>query len=187
MCLPENINKRRFHLEGIQIPVLQFKTLSILVGKYMDYFSWSVRWGEVRKSNSSDNHLKALRDPLGWVVTGVVAWCRDTLHPRWSVSTLQAVARICIVSLIHRNLGQTYTMQSPPPQLAASNWHTFLSRNTANQSAAFIFLRMFARNVHQSPCFFHFTRWYLFSFITKWQILKKHSNLAVSKFGFMGF
>lgn len=38
MCLPEDINKQRFHLEGIQIPVLQFKTLSILVGKYVDYF-----------------------------------------------------------------------------------------------------------------------------------------------------
>lgn len=37
-CLPEDINKRHFHLKGIQIPVLQFKRLSILVGKYVDYF-----------------------------------------------------------------------------------------------------------------------------------------------------
>ena len=43
-----------------------------------------------------------------------------------------------------------------------------------------------SRNVHQSPCFFYFTRWHLFSSITKWQILKKPSNLAVSRFGLFG-
>ena len=75
MCLPKDINKRRFYLKGIQIPVLQFKRLSIFLGKYVDCFCEVF---EVRKSN----HLKALRDPLGWVVTGVVVWCRDTLPPR---------------------------------------------------------------------------------------------------------
>ena len=71
------MNKRHFHLKGIQIPVLQFTLHSCrkVCGLLCEVF-------EDRKSNLSDNHLKALGDPLGWVVTGVVAWCRDALPLR---------------------------------------------------------------------------------------------------------
>ena len=176
------MNKRHFHLKGIQIPVLQFTLHSCrkVCGLLCEVF-------EDRKSNLSDNHLKALGDPLGWVVTGVVAWCRDALPLRWSVSTLQAVARICIVSLIHRNLGQSYTMRSPLPHGCFKLKYIPFPEYSQSKCSLHFLVNVCTRNVHQSPCFFYFTRWHLFSSITKWQILKKQSNLAVSKFGLWVF
>lgn len=66
---------------------------------------------------------------------------------------------------------------------------TYIPFPEYNQSkCSFHFLvNVCTRNVHQSPCFFYFTRWHLFSSITKWQILKKRSNLTVSRFGLWVF
>ena len=69
MCLPEDINKSRFHLKGIQIPVLQFKTLSILVEKYVGYFC------EVFEVSLT--HLTTIRRHC---VTHWAGWLLEWLH-----------------------------------------------------------------------------------------------------------
>ena len=69
-CLPEDIDNSRYpHLKDIEIPEVQVKAVSVLIGKDVDY---AHEVFEVRKPTSHDNRLKALRGPLGWVVTGVV-------------------------------------------------------------------------------------------------------------------
>ena len=69
-CLPEDIDNSRYpHLKDIEIPEVQVKAVSILIGKDVVY---AHEVFEVRKPTSPDNRLKALRGPLGWVVTGVV-------------------------------------------------------------------------------------------------------------------
>ena len=70
MCLPEDIDNSCYpHLKDIEIPEVQVKAVSALIGKDVDY---AHEVFEVRKPTSPDNRLKALRGPLGWVVTGVV-------------------------------------------------------------------------------------------------------------------
>ena len=69
-CLPEDVDNSRYpHLTDIEIPEVQVKAVSVLIGKDVDY---AHEVFEVRKPTSPDNRLKALRGPLGWVVTGVV-------------------------------------------------------------------------------------------------------------------
>ena len=69
-CLPEDIDNSRYpHLKDIEIPEVQVKAVSVLIGKDVDY---AHEVFEVRKPSSPDNHLKTLRGSLGWVVTGVV-------------------------------------------------------------------------------------------------------------------
>ena len=69
-CLPEDIDNNRYpHLKDTEIPEVQVKAGSFLIGKDIDY---AHEVFEVRKPTSPDNRLKALRGPLGWVVTGVV-------------------------------------------------------------------------------------------------------------------
>ena len=68
--LPEDIDNSRYsHLKDIEIPEVPVKAVSVLIGKDVDYAHGVF---EVRKPSSPDNRLKALRGPLGWVVTGVV-------------------------------------------------------------------------------------------------------------------
>ena len=70
-CLPEDIDNSCYpHLKDIDILEVQVKAVSVLIGKDV-YNAHEVF--EVRKPTSPDNHLKTLRRPLGWVVTGVVA------------------------------------------------------------------------------------------------------------------
>ena len=79
-CLPEDVDNSCYpHLKDIDIPGVQVKAVSFLIGKDVDC---AHEVFEVRKPSSPDNHLKMLRRPLGWVVTGVVG---DTLPPRRSV------------------------------------------------------------------------------------------------------
>ena len=69
-CLPEDIDNSRYpHPKDIEIPEVQVKAVSVLIGKDVDY---AHEVFEVRKPTSPDSRLKALRGPLGWVVTGVV-------------------------------------------------------------------------------------------------------------------
>ena len=70
-CLPEDIDNSCYpHLKDIDIPEVQVKAVSVLIGKDVDY---AHEVFEVRKPSSPDNRLKTLQGPLGWVVTGVVA------------------------------------------------------------------------------------------------------------------
>ena len=70
-CLPEDVDNSCYpHLKDIDIPGVQVKAVSFLIGKDVDC---AHEVFEVRKPSSPDNHLKTLRCPLGWVVTGVVA------------------------------------------------------------------------------------------------------------------
>ena len=69
-CLPADIDNSRYpHLKDIEIPEVQVKAVSALKGKDVDY---AHEVFEVRNPCSPHNRLKALRGPLGWVVTGVV-------------------------------------------------------------------------------------------------------------------
>ena len=69
-CLPEDIDTSRYpNLKEIEIPEVQVKAVSVLIGKDVDY---AHEVFEVLKPSSPDNHLKALRGPLWWFVTGVV-------------------------------------------------------------------------------------------------------------------
>ena len=61
--LPEEIDNSCYpHLKDIDIPEVQVKAVSVLIGKDVDYAREVL---EVRKPNSPDNRLKTLRDPLG--------------------------------------------------------------------------------------------------------------------------
>ena len=69
--LPEDIDNSCYpHLKDIDIPEVQVKAVSVLIGKDVDY---AHEVFQVQKPSSPDNHLKTLRGPPGWVVTGVVA------------------------------------------------------------------------------------------------------------------
>ena len=66
-CLPEDIDNSCYsHLKDIEIPEVQVKAGSFLIGKDIDY---AHEVFEVRKLTSPDNRLKALRGSLGWVVS----------------------------------------------------------------------------------------------------------------------
>ena len=66
-CLPEDIDNSCYpHLKDIEIPEVQVKAASFLIGKDIDY---AHEVFEVRKLTSPDNRLKALRGSLGWVVS----------------------------------------------------------------------------------------------------------------------
>ena len=68
--LPKNIDRLSHpHLRDINIPEVQIPKVSVLIGKDVDY---AHEVFEVRKSSSTDSHLKALRGPLGWVITGTI-------------------------------------------------------------------------------------------------------------------
>ena len=70
-CLPDDIDNSCYpHLKDIDIPEVLIKAVSVLIGKDVHY---AHEVFEVQKPSSPDNHLKTLRRPLGWVVTGVVA------------------------------------------------------------------------------------------------------------------
>ena len=70
-CLPDDIDNSCYpHLKDIDIPEVLIKAVSVLIGKDVHY---AHEVFEVRKPSSPDNHMKTLRRPLGWVVTGVVA------------------------------------------------------------------------------------------------------------------
>ena len=57
-CLPEDINNSRYpHLKDIEIPVVQVKAVSVLIGKDVDY---AHKVFEIRKRSSPHNRLKAL-------------------------------------------------------------------------------------------------------------------------------
>ena len=48
---------------------MQIPKVSVLIGKDVDY---AHEVFEVRKSSSAGSRLKALRGPLGWVITGTI-------------------------------------------------------------------------------------------------------------------
>ena len=77
--IKEGLVSKKFNIPERCLPEVQVKAVSCLIGKDIDY---AREVFEVRKPSSPDNHLKTLRRPLGWVVTGVVG---DTLSPRRSV------------------------------------------------------------------------------------------------------
>ena len=57
-CLPEDIDNSCYpHLKDIDIPEVQVKAVSVLIGKDVDY---AHEVFEVRKTSSPDNHLKTL-------------------------------------------------------------------------------------------------------------------------------
>ena len=53
----------------IEIPAVKLRKVSVLIGKDV---SKAHEVFEVRKSNKPDSQLKALRGPLGWVITGTI-------------------------------------------------------------------------------------------------------------------
>ena len=62
-CLPEDIDRRsHLHLADIEIPEVQLRKVSVLIGKDV---SQAHEVFEVRKSNKPDSQLQALRGPLG--------------------------------------------------------------------------------------------------------------------------
>lgn len=69
-CLPKDIDRTCHpHLKGIEIPEVEVKQVFVLIGKDADYVHEVF---EVRKPSAPDSQLKALRGPLGWVITGTV-------------------------------------------------------------------------------------------------------------------
>ena len=66
-CLIEDIDNSCYpHLKDTEIPEVQVKAGSFLIGKDIDYANEVF---EVRKPISPDNRLKAFRGSLGWIVT----------------------------------------------------------------------------------------------------------------------
>ena len=69
-CLPEDIDRRSHsHLVDIEIPAVELRKVSVLIGKDVGE---AHEVFEVRKSNKPDSQLQALRDPLGWIITGTI-------------------------------------------------------------------------------------------------------------------
>ena len=69
-CLPKDIDRTCHpHLRDIEITEVEVKEVCVLIGKDVDYVHEVF---EVRKPSSPDSQLKALRGPLGWVITGIV-------------------------------------------------------------------------------------------------------------------
>ena len=48
---------------------MEVKKVSILIGKDVDY---AHELFEIREPDTPDSQLKALRGPLGWVITGIL-------------------------------------------------------------------------------------------------------------------
>ncbi|KAK3727751.1 hypothetical protein QZH41_005215 [Actinostola sp. cb2023] len=66
--LPKDIDLSHHpHLKDIKIPDVEISKVSVLIGKDVDYAHEVL---EVRKSSTPESELKALRGPLGWVITG---------------------------------------------------------------------------------------------------------------------
>ena len=62
-CLPEIIDNSHYpHLKDIEIPEVQAKAVTVLIGKDVDY---AHEMFEVRKPTSPDNRLKASQSPMG--------------------------------------------------------------------------------------------------------------------------
>ena len=62
-CLPEDIDNSCYcHLKDIEIPEVQVKAVSVLIGKDVDY---DHEMFEVRKPTSPDNRLKASQSSMG--------------------------------------------------------------------------------------------------------------------------
>ena len=62
-CLPEIIDNSHYpHLKDIEIPEVQVKAVTVLIGKDVDY---DHEMFEVRKPTSPDNRLKASQSPMG--------------------------------------------------------------------------------------------------------------------------
>ena len=62
-CLPEDIDNSCYsHLKDIEILEVQFKAVSVLIGKDVDY---AHEMFEVRKPTSPDNRLKASQSSMG--------------------------------------------------------------------------------------------------------------------------
>ena len=69
-CLPKDIDRTCHpHLKDIHIPEVELSKVTVLIGKDVDY---AHEVFEVRRPSSPDSKLKALRGPLGWVITGTV-------------------------------------------------------------------------------------------------------------------
>ena len=69
-CLPKDIDRTCHpHLKGIEIPEAEVKEVCVLIGKDVDY---AHEVFEVCKPSAPNSQLKALRGPLGWVITGTV-------------------------------------------------------------------------------------------------------------------
>ena len=68
--LPRDIDTSLYpHLKGIRIPDVEIKKVSILIGKDVDH---AHEVFEVRKPGTPHSQLRALRGPLGWVITGTL-------------------------------------------------------------------------------------------------------------------
>ena len=69
-CLPKDIDRTCHpHLRDIEIPEVDVKKVSVLIGKDVDYAHDVL---EERKPGSCRSQLKGIRGPLGWVITGTV-------------------------------------------------------------------------------------------------------------------
>ena len=69
-CLPEDIDRSSHpHLADIEIPEVLPRKVTVLIGKDV---SEAHEVFEVRKSNKPASQLRALRGPLGWVITGTI-------------------------------------------------------------------------------------------------------------------
>ena len=69
-CLPKDIDRTCHpHLRDIEIPEVDVKKVSVLIGKDVDYAHDVL---EERKPGSCRSQLKGVRGPLGWVITGTV-------------------------------------------------------------------------------------------------------------------
>ena len=69
-CLPKDIDTTcHQHLRDIEIPEVEVKKVSVLIGKDVDYAHDVL---EERKPGSCRSQLKGVRGPLGWVITGTV-------------------------------------------------------------------------------------------------------------------
>ena len=75
-CLPKDIDRTCHpHLRDIEIPEVDVKKVSVLIGKDVDYAHDVV---EERKPGSSRSQLKGVRGALGWVITGTVQGARSS-------------------------------------------------------------------------------------------------------------
>ena len=69
-CLPKDIDTTcHQHLRDIEIPEVEVKKVSVLIGKDVDYAHDVL---EERKPGSCRSQLKGVRGPLGWVIMGTV-------------------------------------------------------------------------------------------------------------------
>ncbi|XP_048587898.1 uncharacterized protein LOC125571976 [Nematostella vectensis] len=69
-CLPKDIDRDAHpHLRDIEIPSVDMPKVSVLIGKDVGY---AHEVFEVRRPATKASDLKALRGPLGWVITGTL-------------------------------------------------------------------------------------------------------------------